>query len=128
MRSSGVLLVLYALLMCVLSATSVGRVLLFVVAFGGATALVGGLQLVARRKEGLQVAFIGVAVLLTVGLVSLGMRAAFVVSNGGIEGPDGFGSPMAFLIGLAFEQGLFTLPSSGLMWSLWRTRRAAAAA
>ncbi len=128
MRSAGLLLVVYGLLVCLLSATSASRILFPILAGGGAAALVGGVQLVARRKQGLRSAFIGVGVLLAVGLVFLGLRVAFVVRNGGMEGPDGYGSPLAFLIGLAFEQCAFTLPASGLMWSLLRTRRAADAA
>lgn len=38
-------------------------------------------------------------------------RVQFVVENGGMERADGYGSPLAFLVGLMGEQ-LFFLPSS----------------
>ncbi|WNZ25370.1 hypothetical protein HJG54_22630 [Leptolyngbya sp. NK1-12] len=38
-------------------------------------------------------------------------RIQFVVANGGMERADGYGSPLAFLVGLIGEQ-LFFLPSS----------------
>jgi hypothetical protein len=127
MRSSGIALIVYALLVSVLSATSARPTLFVVLAGACAVAVAGGVQLVAGRKHGLKLAFIGIGVLLAVGLVFLGLRVAFAVENGGLEGPGGLGSPLAFAIGLAFEQGVFTLPASGLMWFLWRTHRAAAA-
>ena len=44
-------------------------------------------------------------------------RLEFIFINGGMEGPDGYGSPLAFLIGLIFEQTFFTLSSFYLLWA-----------
>jgi len=38
-----------------------------------------------------------------------GQRVVFIIENGGMERADGYGSPLAFLIGLVGEQ-LFFLP------------------
>ncbi len=61
------------------------------------------------------------------GIFVLGMflmysRFSFIVENGGMEGPDGVGSPLAFLIGFAFEQLFFTLPSFYIMWAYSKKR------
>ena len=40
-------------------------------------------------------------------LYRLGERFFFIQLNGGMEGKDGFGSPLAFLIGMFFEGVLF---------------------
>ena len=37
-------------------------------------------------------------------------RIQFVIKNGGMEGVDGYGSPEAFLLGVAFEQ-IFFIPA-----------------
>lgn len=44
-------------------------------------------------------------------LVQTIRRIAFVMENDGMEGADGHGSPLAFLIGIVFEQAFF-LPLS----------------
>ena len=38
--------------------------------------------------------------------VQLGRRIGFIVENQGLEPPDGYGSPMAFLLGAFFENVL----------------------
>ena len=37
------------------------------------------------------------------GLYFIALRINFILENGGMESPDGMGSPMAFLIGFLFE-------------------------
>ncbi len=44
-----------------------------------------------------------------VGLWLLWRRWSFIEANGGIEGPGGLGSPAAFVLGMGFEQMLFTV-------------------
>jgi hypothetical protein len=127
MRLSGLLLGLYSLLVCVLAATSAGRTLFWIVAAGGAAGLVGGVQLAAKRTQGFGMAFVGVGVLLATGLRFLVLRSAFMVENGGMEGPEGRGSPLAFLIGLVFEQLVFSIPAACLLLALRRSYRLATA-
>ena len=123
MRRTGMLLVAYSILVCILGATSTGRVLFWFVVSGGAAGLVGGVQLASNRRQGFEMAVIGTSIVLAIGLGLLGLRVFFTARNGGIEGPDGFGSPLAFLIGLAFEQMLFSVPAFGLLLALRRSRR-----
>ena len=52
---------------------------------------------------------------LACGVALFGARLAFVLRHGGMDGPEGYGSPAAFLIGLAFEQAVFTGPALGLL-------------
>jgi hypothetical protein len=50
-------------------------------------------------------------------------RAAFVAREGRLEGADGHGSPMAFVLGLAMEQLLVFLPLTAVGVLLWRAAR-----
>lgn len=52
---------------------------------------------------------------LALGLALLLVRISFVLREGGMERADGSGSPLVFLIGLAFEQGLLTAPAGLLL-------------
>ena len=123
MRRTGMLLVAYSMLVCILGATSAGKVLFWFVVSGGAAGLVGGVQLASNRRQGFGMAFVGTSIVLAIGLGFLGLRVFFTIRNGGMEGPDGFGSPLAFLIGLAFEQMLFSVPAFGLLLALKRSLR-----
>lgn len=123
MRTSGLLLVAYSIVVCILSAISAGGALFWVMASGGAAGLVGGAQLASSRRQGFGLAFAGVGILFAIGLVFLGLRIEFMVRNGGMEGPGGRGSPLAFLIGFAFEQLVFSLPAFGLLLALRRSSR-----
>lgn len=55
--------------------------------------------------------------LLAFGAFLLYQRLEFMAINEGMEGPEGQGSPMAFLIGFVFEQVFFTLPSIYILWA-----------
>jgi len=56
-------------------------------------------------------------------------RIDFIIKNSGMEGPNGHGSPLAFLIGWVFTTLIFFIP--GLLFTIWnfisirksRTRR-----
>ena len=56
-------------------------------------------------------------------LVQTIRRVTFVAREGRLEGADGHGSPLAFLLGLATEQLLIFLPLSILGVLLWRSLR-----
>jgi len=65
--------------------------------------------------------------LLLSGLYGQITRVNFISENGGMENPDGMGSPMAFLLGwmvmtlLCFLPGIVFFSSNAL--ALWRTSR-----
>lgn len=44
-------------------------------------------------------------------------RVDFIIKNGGMEGPNGFGSPLAFLIGWIFTTVVFFIP--GVLFVIW---------
>jgi len=44
-------------------------------------------------------------------------RIRFMIENGGMEGPGGYGSPLAFLLGWITTTIIFFLP--GLVWTVW---------
>ena len=47
-------------------------------------------------------------------------RIAFVMREGGLDRADGEGSPMAFVLGVVFEQGFVFIPLTLIAWRLWR--------
>ena len=47
-------------------------------------------------------------------------RIGFVLREGGMEAADGAGSPMAFLLGVVFEQGFVFVPLTVIACRLWR--------
>ena len=59
---------------------------------------------------------ISAAMLLSFGVFLLYRRLDFILSYGGMEGPNGEGSPLAFIIGMVFEQVYFSLPSLFILW------------
>jgi hypothetical protein len=52
------------------------------------------------------------------------LRVAFVLREGDLDGPDGYGSPMAFVLGVVFELGLVFLPLTVIAVRLWHASRA----
>ena len=50
-------------------------------------------------------------------------RITFVAREGGMEGADGAGSPMAFVLGMVFEQGLVLIPLTVIAFRLWRANQ-----
>jgi len=86
------------------------------------------LQTYAYLKKQTQKAFIVSYLLVTILWVPLCYktvtRILFILENGGMERADGYGSPMAFLLGLTFEQ-IFFIPLtiliiSGLFFILFK--------
>jgi hypothetical protein len=79
-----------------------------------------------RDRRGAPAAALGlVAVPWTLALVQTVRRAAFVARTGGLEHPSGRGSPMAFLLGVLFEQLVCFLPLTVVGWLVWRAMRRA---
>jgi hypothetical protein len=78
--------------------------------FGGIAALVG-------FKAGNWMLLCASLVPLVFGSYFHYMRIRFIIENGGMEGPGGFGSPLAFLIGWISTTICFFLP--GLVWTVW---------
>ena len=64
-----------------------------------------GLQRLRTNSPTLSLAIMGLASCLL--LIQLYNRRRFVIQNGGWEGPDGFGSPVAFFLALMTEIFLF---------------------
>ena len=62
------------------------------------------------------------SILLLLLLVELGRRVVFIIQNGGMDRADGYGSPMAFLLGVFFELAIF-IPTCVFLFWLWRRRR-----
>ncbi len=51
-------------------------------------------------------------------------RIDFIIKNGGLEGPGGYGSPLAFLIGWAFTTVVFFMPGAFLSaWNILAIRK-----
>lgn len=61
------------------------------------------------RKSSFAFSFTLVTLACCMLLTRLIMRRMFVIQNGSMEEADGYGSPMAFLLGLAFEMFFFLL-------------------
>lgn len=54
------------------------------------------------------------------------VRVWFIIENGGMDRKDGFGSPVAFMIGWVFEITVITFPSlvlTLLLLKIWRMNR-----
>lgn len=128
MRVIGVLLTLYSLLVSILAMSAARGLLVWAVMGGAVAGLIGGSQLVFWRQQGFGPAFVGTGLFSAIGLGFLAVRVSFMVKYGGMEGPGGFGSPLAFLIGPTFEQLMFTLPAVGLLLALRREHRLEAGA
>ncbi|MGE3425097.1 MAG: hypothetical protein AB7N24_23860 [Dehalococcoidia bacterium] len=99
-------------------------------AMGGALAalcaagLLGGLGMYVRRWRWPTAAAMGfLGLLVTLGLAMLGARAMFIIREGGLDRAEHPGSPVAFLLGLAAEQCLLTIPAGLLLLSLGWARR-----
>jgi len=64
-----------------------------------------------RKKCAFAISLVVVNLLWWPLLVQTVRRMHFVIADGALEGADGYGSPMAFLVGLLFEQ-FFFIPAS----------------
>jgi hypothetical protein len=58
-------------------------------------------------------------------VVQTARRASFFWTAGDLEAADGYGSPAAFILGVAIEQLVFVLPLTALGALLWRAGRPA---
>ena len=65
----------------------------------------------SRKKYAFAISLVIVNLLWWPLLVQTVRRMHFVIANGALEGADGYGSPMVFLVGLLFEQ-FFFIPAS----------------
>jgi hypothetical protein len=54
---------------------------------------------------------------LAIGTLFHVLRIGFIIKNGGMEPPDGMGSPMAFILGWAFTTVLIFIP--GVLFVAW---------
>ena len=61
------------------------------------------------RRDALLVSVVVTGIASGLLLLHLAGRSLFVIQNNSMEGPDGFGSPLAFMIGLVSELFLFIL-------------------
>jgi hypothetical protein len=61
---------------------------------------------------------------LLIGVYLFERRVQFIFENGGMEPPDGYGSPLAFLIGWISEQLFSSVPALSLLLVLRRSQRA----
>lgn len=116
------LLLLLAVVQRQASARSIG------IAVVGVIGIVSSLASYARRWSwpGLVVPTF-LWLVLAYGMTMLVGRLGFVLWHGGMDGPEGYGSPAAFLIGLVFEQAVFTGLALGLLVSFlsrWNRTRA----
>jgi hypothetical protein len=84
--------------------------------------IVGG-QLRHGRSRALVPAMLLIALPWAAALAQTMRRIAFVLREGALDGPDGYGSPMAFVLGVVFEQGLVFIPLTVIAVRLWHARR-----
>ncbi len=77
--------------------------------------IAGGVLLLFRLRSGAVAVAVFVASQLLAGLWFFWLRVQFIIENGGMEGPDGYGSPLAFLIGWIWEQAITTAVGLGLL-------------
>jgi hypothetical protein len=77
-----------------------------------------------RGRPGAPWAALALTVLpLSLALAQTARRAAFIWRVGDLERADGYGSPLAFLLGMAVEQTVFVVPLTVLGILLWRAAR-----
>lgn len=73
--------------------------------------LLSGILLAAKTNLGVKSVYYFWCLILGLGVLMLLRRIWFVILHGGMDTLDTPGSPMAFLIGLIFEQVFITLPA-----------------
>ena len=74
-----------------------------------------GLTLHFQSKAGFLAAFVMVSGLWLLAFYQTVRRIIFIIENQGLERADGMGSPLAFFLGLAFEQVFLFVPMSILL-------------
>ncbi len=94
---------------------------IFILLWGGVLALSWFLysSIKSNNKTAFWFSLVTISMLWLLMLLRTFQRAYFIIENGGMERADGYGSPLAFLIGLAGEQ-LFFLPASVVVLIGWK--------
>lgn len=98
----------------------VTRTDLVILPFAGAL-FFGGILALFRKPAGDWLLLFGAAGVLAAGTLLHYLRVAFILRNHGMEGPNGEGSPLAFLLGWAASTIILFIP--GLLYSIWNGRR-----
>ena len=106
-----------------LSRTPTSGVALAVAAFALAW-FVAGVAMLRGARRAPAAGLLLLLVPWTMGVVQTVRRAQLVMREGGMERADGYGSPMAFALGLATEQLGIVLPLTMIGVLLWRAVRA----
>ena len=83
--------------------------------------LIGGILALNRQPIANWLLLFGSFGALAAGTVFHYLRIAFIIRNGGMERSDGYGSPLAFLLGWAATTIIFFIP--GLVFSIWNGRK-----
>jgi hypothetical protein len=86
---------------------------------------VGAVALVLRDRRGLVPSALFAGLLLALGFFLMYRRVEFIAVNHSMEGPGGYGSPLAFLVGWAFEQALTTASALLFGFGVFRFSRRA---
>lgn len=90
--------------------------------FGSIICAMAAILPVKHQRIGSRLVKAFAASIFAFGMYFLYLRLSFMDRNGGMEGPGGHGSPLAFLLGLVSEQVIFTLPALFLLWAYSRRR------
>jgi hypothetical protein len=80
-------------------------------------AMFGGIFALMGFKAGNWMLLCPSLALLVLGCLFHYVRIRFMIENGGMEGPGGYGSPVAFLLGWIMTTIIFFVP--GLVWTVW---------
>ena len=84
------------------------------------TWVTGGLLALCKSSVGERMILWCSFMLFGLGGLFLTLRIGFIAINGGMEAADGRGSPMAFLLGFAFQIVFFLLPGAAFFtWNLF---------
>lgn len=80
----------------------------------------GGILAIARKPVCNWFLFFGSLGVLAAGTFFHYVRIDFILRNGGMEGPRGYGSPVAFLLGWLMTTVVLFVP--GVVFSIWNGR------
>ena len=86
-----------------------------------ASLFVGGILALKRQPVANWLLLFGSFGALAAGTFFHYVRIAFIIRNGGMERADGYGSPLAFLLGWAATTIVLFIP--GLIFSIWNGRK-----
>ena len=82
---------------------------------------IGGILSLLHKPVANWLLFFGSLGALAAGTFFHYLRIRFIVQNGGMEGANGYGSPLAFLLGWAAATIILFLP--GLLFSIWNAQQ-----